>query len=387
MIEILEELNPWWKNKFNSDSISRPKYLDLLIKELTTKNVTILTGIRRVGKTTLMKQLISHLLGGKINPKNILFLSLDLLYFNNYSIYDIVLEYKKIHKISNSEKVYLFLDEITYKKSFNQELKNLYDLGNYVIFASSSSAKVLKDNKAFLTGRSRYFEVFPLDFKEYLLFNNYTLEKTDFHILVSLFDEYMEFGGMPEYVLNKDQIYLSELLELIISKDIISAHNIRNTTVVYDLFKLLCERVGKQISYNKLSKILEVDNETVSRYVSYFLDTYLFDLVEVKGKLNERIKGSKKLYCIDVGLRNIVTGFRDKGAVYENLVFNKIKKFSPNFFYKNGIEIDFCFGDTLIEAKYGQEMNKEQRKLFDNSHFKQKIVAQGVEFFINDGIN
>ena len=383
MKERLEELNPWWGQGFKHKTIERPKYLDILKKNLKDKNITVLTGIRRVGKTTLLKQLISHLLDTDTDPKHILFVSLDLLYFSDYTIQDIVLEYKRIQNISHAKKTYLILDEVTYKENFNQELKNLYDLGNYKIYASASSAKVLKDNKAFLTGRARYVEVEPLDFHEFLVFKGKDEKKAETHILRNLFEQYMRFGGMPEYVLTQDPTYLSLLLEMIVAKDIVAEHNIKSSQLVYDLFRLLCERVGKQVSYNKISKILGVDNETVSRYISYFLDTYLFDIIEVEGKINERIKGKKKMYCIDVGLRNSITGFRDKGAIYENLVYNSIKKNGPRFLYRQGIELDFVFGDTLIEAKYGQELSSEQKRLFDEARYKTKIVAKGMDFFMD----
>lgn len=379
----LEELNPWWKNKNHKlDFIKRKKYTKELEKQFDRKDVVILTGLRRVGKTTILKTLISSLLAKKIPAKKIFFISLDMLYFSEFTIQEIVLEYKKINSIPHGEKLYLFLDEITYKKDFNQELKNLYDLGNYKIFASSSSASVLKDNKAFLTGRSKYLEINPLDFEEFLLFNGKEIEKTDKHILSKLFEEYMEFGGMPEYVLTKDPQYLSELVEVIITKDIIAEKNIKNHKAVFDLYRLLCERVGKQISYNKLSKILNIDNETISRYISHFLNTYLFDIIEVKGKLNQKIKSNKKLYCVDIGMRNIITGLRDLGAIYENLVYNKIKQNSPSFIYENGIEIDFCFNSTLIEAKFGQKLKDKQKDLFDKLQYKTKIIANGIDFFL-----
>lgn len=385
MKERLFELNPWWSSGYELKGIAREKYLIKLNALLDKKDVVVLTGLRRVGKTTLLKQVIFGLLKKGIDSKYVCFISLDLLYFQDYSIQDIVLEYKKIHKIKNTEKVYLFLDEVSYKANFNQELKNLYDLGNYKVYASSSSAKALKDNKAFLTGRARYLEVYPLDFAEFVLFRGVDFKSADLHILSALFDEYLFYGGMPEYVLEKDELYLSELSELIISKDIIAANNLKNTQIVFDLFRLLCERVGKQISYNNISKILSIDNETVSRYVSYFLDTYLFDLIEVKDKLNVQIRSKKKMYCGDVGLRNVVTGFRYKGAIYENLVYNKLKKTSSriNFLYEKGVEIDFITSDLLVEAKYGYMLTEKQQKLFDSVRGKiKKIVAQGVDFFL-----
>lgn len=101
----------------------------------------------------------------------------------------------------------------------------------------------------------------------------------------------------------------------------------------------------------------------------------------MEGKLNERIRAKKKLYCVDVGLKNIVTGFKDKGAIFENLVYNKIKKHNPRFLNIDGIELDFVYEDTLIEAKYGLELNDKQKELFEKLNYKNKIIAKDLEFF------
>ena len=97
---------------------------------------------------------------------------------------------------------------------------------------------------------------------------------------------------------------------------------------------------------------------------------------------NERIASPKKLYIGDVGIKNLVTGFRDLGASYENLVFLKIKNNSPSYYLKDLIEIDFIFKDTLIEAKYGLNLNEKQRKLFEKVKIKNKVVAKGVDCFL-----
>jgi uncharacterized protein len=89
----------------------------------------------------------------------------------------------------------------------------------------------------------------------------------------------------------------------------------------------------------------------------------------------------QKLYCADVGIKNVTTGFRDLGAIYENLVFLKIKNNKPNYVKEKGIEIDFWYKDYLIEAKYGQVLKDKQKDLFDNLKVKNKIVASGLDFF------
>ena len=100
-------------------------------------------------------------------------------------------------------------------------------------------------------------------------------------------------------------------------------------------------------------------------------------------KLNERIKSPKKIYASDVGLRNVVTGYRDKGAVFENLVFLKLKQKHPRYLNQDGIEIDFVTENgCLVEVKYNSELNEKQRKLFDSFEAKNKIVVRGVDDFL-----
>jgi uncharacterized protein len=388
MESIFYNFNPWWEEEYSLNYITRNKYFGLLIDLIPKKEVVFLTGLRRVGKTTLMYQLIEYLLKS-VKKEQIFYISLDLLSLKDKSIYEIIQEYRKICGLSKDVFSYVFLDEITAKKDFHQELKNLYDLGNIKIFVSSSSATKLKDTSAYLTGRARYVEIEPLDFNEFLMFKNYHPKKKDLQLFEKYFEEYMEFGGMPEYVLTKDPSYITEVVNNIILKDIVAKYGIKNKDKIFDLFRLLIERVGKPLTYSKISNVLDISKDSVQTYIGYFLETYLFARVEMKGKLNERIKGSKKFYCGDVGVKNVSNGFKDKGAIYENLVYNKIKSDYKNplfgginFLYKDGVEIDFVTKDLLIEAKFGQEMNEKQKKLFDNYKIKNKIVAQGVDFFL-----
>ncbi len=383
MKELMYEMNPWWEASLKTEGIFREKYLEVFENNLDNKDIVFITGLRRVGKSTLLKQFIFRLIKEKkINPKRIMYLSLDAYLFKDISIYELVKEFKKIHNIKIGEKIYLFFDEVAYKKDFNQELKNLYDLGYVKIFASSSSASLLKDKEAFLTGRTRTLEIDPLDFQEFLLFRDYSVKKSEKYMLESYFEEYMEYGGIPEYVLTKDPNYITNLVDSIIYKDIIAFHKLKNSSVIKDLFRLLCERVGKQVSYNKIANVLGIHKDSVKDYITYFVDSYLFYLIEKDARsLNERIKDNKKIYCSDVGIKNVTVGFRDLGAIYENLVFLKIKKEHPKYLKKDGIEIDFKTKDNLIEAKYKREMDQKQKKLFDSIMTKNKIIAEGVEFF------
>jgi len=385
MQELIHEMNPWWEEEPTLIGIKRQKYLSYLESNIKNKDIIFITGLRRVGKSTIIKQYIYQLIRIKgISPTKICYLSLDAYLFNKYSIIELIREFRKINNLRISDKIYLFLDEVTAKESFKQELKNLYDLGNIKIFASSSSASLLIDKKAYLTGRSRLLEVEPLDFDEFLLFKKLSPRKSELYLLENYFKRYMELGGMPEYVLTEDPAYITSLVDNIIYKDIIAVHNIKKIGIVKDLFRLLCERVGKQLSYNKISHVLGITKDTVKKYIDYFVDSYLFFVIEKDARsLNERVANNKKIYCADVGIKNVTMGFRDLGAIYENLVFLKIKHKKPRYVKKDGIELDFKFDDTLIEAKYNSELNAKQQKMFDSIKVKNKIIAKGLGLFLS----
>ncbi len=385
MEELFYKSNPWWEENYTFEGKKRELYLQQLGNYFLNKDIIFLTGLRRVGKTSILKSFISQLINEKeISPKHIFYISLDLIALEKLTITEILQEYRKLHKIASSQKVYLFLDEVTSKENYSQELKNIYDLEDIKIHASSSSASLLRDKNAYLTGRQRVIEVMPLDFNEYLEFKGLTVKKSDAYLLESYFEEYMSDGGMPEYVLDGDISYLQNLIDNILYKDIIAYHNIKSEQVIRDFYRLLMERSGKQLSLNKIANILEIGVDSAKRYLSYFEDTYLIYTIEKYGKLNERLKNPKKVYAVDVGLKNIVTGFRDKGAVFENLVFLKIKNLRPSYFYVDGIELDFMTEDkTLIEVKYNSVPNEKQQKLFDTTEATKKIVVDGYRSFLD----
>ena len=193
----------------------------------------------------------------------------------------------------------------------------------------------------------------------------------------------MSDGGMPEYVLTGDISYIQNLIDNIIYKDIIAYHNIKNESVIRDFYKLLMERSGKQLSLNKMANILSIGVDSAKRYLSYFEDTYLIYTINKYTKLNERIKNPKKIYAGDIGLKNVVTGFRDKGAIFENLVFLKIKHLNPSYVYIDGIELDFMTENKiLVEVKYNSTLNQKQQKLYDNTDANKKIVIDSIDSFL-----
>ena len=378
--DIYYQYNPWWEENYKPIKyIERTSILSKMQKISNDNVITILTGLRRVGKTTLMKLFIRQLIEKGIETKHIFYISLDDFLLNKKSIIEIVSDYRKIQKLHLDEKIYLFLDEITYKEDFHQQLKNLFDNHNAKIFVSASSSSILKDKKAFLTGREIVIEVLPLDFEEFLEFKKIKISKKESYLKESYFEEYLKTGGMPEYVLTEDREYLKNLVDDIIYKDIVAFHGIKNSQLIKEYFALLMERAGKQVSINKIANILKIAPDTSKRYLQMFEETYLIYLVSRYGKTNEKILSPKKVYAADLGIKNLFTGFRDKGSSFENYVYTKIKYNDPHYVYEDGIELDFITSDkTIIEVKYNSDFNEKQKALFDKMKANKKIIIKNI---------
>ncbi len=382
MEQILYQYNQHWENNFSKNKyFKRPFIFNELVEQINNKQVIFISGLRRIGKTSLMKMLINFLIENITSANKVFYVSLDNYLLQNNSLPEIIKKYRQIHNLKHNEFIYLFFDEITYIKDYEIQLKNLYDFGYCKIFASSSNASLLKNKKAFLTGRNRIIEVLPLDYKEYLHFKNIIIKKSDDHLHEKYFLDFLKTGGIPEYVLTNDIAYLQELVDDIIFKDIVAQHKLRNPKILKDFFLLLMERSGKQFSINKMASILKISTETAKRYLEYFAETYLIYLTERHGKTNERILSPKKIYSSDIGIKNLFTGFRDIGAVFENYIFLKIKHLKPKYLYENQTEIDFITENKkLIEVKFkNAELNKKQQILFNNFNAKNKYIIKNNE--------
>lgn len=377
MKQLFYRYNPWWDGEYNLEHLfPRPDTLEKLDKSVDIAEVTFISGLRRVGKTTLLRMLIKSLIDERgVDPLSIFYISLDDYLLQGKNIPELIDEYRKTVKKKFEEKIYLFFDEVTYFPDYEIQLKNIFDSQNVKIFASSSSASLIRDKKPYLTGRNRILEVDPLTFEEYLIFKGIELKHVDGHLTDVYFEEYLKSGGIPEFVKTGDFEYLKNLVDDIIMKDISALHNIKNTSSLKEMYLLLMERSGKSISLNKVANILELSPDTVKRFLTYFEEVFLISTISKCGKTNQSILSLKKIYSVDLGLINLFTGFRDKGSLFENYLFNKIKKYQPCYYAVDGYEIDFLIDKkVLIESNYHSDLVGKQLDLFNNSDFKHKYL-------------
>ncbi len=163
--------NPWWERKEFFTGTTRDRYLSQLNKNISSKQAILIVGSRRVGKTVLLHQLIRQLLDQKIAPKTLIYLPLDHPSLSGTKILELIEEIRTVHGLKREEKLYLFLDEVQFSPTWEQEAKAIIDFENIKVFISGSASTKILSKGAFLTGRTLTFNIEPFDFKEFVAYH------------------------------------------------------------------------------------------------------------------------------------------------------------------------------------------------------------------------
>lgn len=347
------------------------KISEALLSQLNHKEIVVVTGMRRVGKTTLLKMVYDQIietnkifldLENPINQK--IFTEID---FNN--IWSNLGQFG----ITNQRKAYLFIDEIQSFPSIVKVIKYLYDHFDVKFFLTGSSSFYLKNLfPESLSGRKIVFELFPLDFEEFLIFKNVNrqfqgtfAEKSKarnyiaFETIKKLYDEYLYFGGFPQVVLADSQEdkknSLNDIFTSYFEKDVKTLSDFKQITAFRDLILLLLQRTGSKIDISKLSSALNISRHTVYSYLAFLEQTYFFSLISPYSQSVDReISGTKKIYACDTGFVNLYAKV-DEGNLFENAVYNCIRHFGKVNYYqkRSGVEIDFILleMECVLEVK------------------------------------
>lgn len=329
--------------------------------------VTVLTGMRRTGKTTLVRQLLEDL-----PNKNSLYLDLqrpDNREMFDQKNYETIREALIARGLKAREPMIVALDEIQLAPDAPSAMKYLYDHHSMKFIVTGSSSYYLKNLfSESLSGRKKVFELFPLDFGEFLTFKEISFTRRNWkrgpfdHLeysrLSPYYEEYVRFGGFPQVVLTppagekKDMLF--DIMSSYINIDVRSLADFSDERNLYALAKLLAGRAGNRVEYSNLSRLTGVSRPTVTNYVRFFEKTYLVSTVGVCTRNTDReIVKSRKLYFCDTGLANVLAEL-SSGAQFENTLFNQLARTGVVQYYalKTGHEIDFVLnGDWAIEAK------------------------------------
>jgi len=347
------------------------KILKAIERQIASREIIVLTGMRRVGKTTLLKMLYDM-----IKSENKVFLDLENLI--NRKIFDEV-DFNNIWNnlsslgISKNEKAYVFLDEIQTFPQIVSIVKYLYDHYDVKFFLTGSSSYYLKNLfPESLAGRKFLFELYPLDFEEFLIFkevpvkfHNFFNEKEQGRNYIAYekrkkyYDEFLVYGGFPQVVLaeneEKKKIYLNDIFTSYFEKDVKILADFKQINAFHDLILLLFQRVGSKLDISKLASALNLSRHTVYSYLSFLEQTYFISLITPYSKSVDReISGTRKVYACDTGFVNLFAKV-DEGNLLENAAYNCLRHFGKINYYqkRTGAEIDFILPElnTAIEVK------------------------------------
>ncbi|MFA7378473.1 MAG: ATP-binding protein [Bacilli bacterium] len=335
----------------------RSNYLDKLIKYMDTEFVKLITGVRRSGKSFLLKMLEEHL--HKQNRKTIY---LNFEHPDTFSIQtaDKLYEFIKTQVITD-ERVYFLFDEIGEVDNWQKLINGLRIAFNCDIYITGSNANMLSGELAtYLSGRYIEIKVYPLSLVE-------LKEFTEEVSIDQYLQEYIKYGGFPSVVLTKDDQMKSDILKGIYSsillKDVSIRGNITQIDVLMKLSLYLLDNIGKSVSSSKISNYFKSMNqvvkpETINKYLRLLENAFIFykaTRYDIRGK--EHLKTLGKYYVVDLGLKNIMLGRMNSnlGSMIENIVYLKLINDGWHVFVGkyDDLEIDFvCFKDTY--TKYVQ---------------------------------
>ena len=375
MEQVLAIFNPWWEGPFEAEGIRREEYLNLLDKKRKAKDIVFITGLRRVGKTTLVRQYVERLIDGGEDPRRILYISMDHPSLVKESILDVLDAYRRVHGLKHNDRFTAFIDEIHLREGFERELKTVYDLGRVKVFATGSSSLFMVERGSFLTGRQTFIEVFPFTFPEYLDLMHLKVKRSDSHLMVKHAEDYVRMGGLPEYLTTGDPGYITTLISSVLYKDIATRRSVRNVQALRELLLIVTQSTGSRLSPRRAGRILGVSHETVREHLSAFEEANLIHPLRLKGKVSESMAAPKKIYASDTGVVHVLSPTINFGSLVENCVFNSLRRRESDITYGHarGKEIDFVLPDSCYEVKYTDKVREE-----DVSHLKDIAVERRI---------
>jgi len=380
----LKELLIEYKQRFltvRTDLIRR-EVQDNIEPFIEFKEVVIITGPRRGGKSSLMKLICDELIKKyKVPPSNILYLNFEDERFIEFNTGDFAQIYELFLQINKpTGRLYFFLDEIQNVNGWERWVNRLYENENIKIFITGSNASLLSSEiSTALTGRNRTITNFPFSFGEFLVFKKYRLQNNDFYQtkkraeIKSFFQEYLKLGGYPEIIKINDPTLLEQYFKDIIYRDILPRYSIKKIKEIRELCLFLASNLGSIHSYSRLQNLIGVKSiNTVKTYLEILEEAFLFFRINLFDySVKRQIYNPSKIYIIDTALGNSISfKFSENiGHIYENLVFLELKRRNKEIYYwksKKGKEVDFIIKKGLnIKEAIQVSYNLNHEKTLD----------------------
>jgi predicted AAA+ superfamily ATPase len=386
-LRTLEQFNDWWTTGAVPARLLQPYRRPLfyeLLNYRADRQMLLVYGLRRIGKTTIFYQLIQHLLDDGIDPGTILYFSFDVA---TATIEDVLRTYEQEKLRRNFEdagRLYIFFDEIHKAGDWQNQLKIFYDLyPNLKIFiCGSASINIQQKARESLAGRMFEFLLKPLSFREFLALKGIMVPFDEWQLherrVFPLFHDYLLKGGFPELIneANEEKIttYLrTTVLERILFIDLPAEFGIKDRELLKTLVELVARNPGLRINYDALARDLKQSKPTIINYVSYLEFGLILKLVHnLRPGFMATSRKLKRAYPSNVAFARIFVTGDDLGRVIETLMVQELD--ARYYFRDNSAEIDFILknGTILpIEVKYGKP---------DPAQFRRALDKTGLEY-------
>ncbi|MGP8330387.1 MAG: ATP-binding protein [Methanosarcinaceae archaeon] len=403
-IDTLEQFNPWWKTGNIKNTWLKPYkrhiYSDIE-KYIDRRQVVLMWGLRRTGKTTIMFQLIQDILAYS-DKKNILYFSFDEIVFDFKEVLETYQKMVLGNSFDDAEgKIYIFLDEIQKVDDWENKIKVYYDLyPNIKIFISgSASFSLRRKSTESLAGRIMDFHIRLLSFEEFIEMNGKDMdqirENPDLwkNELVPLFYRYLKYGMFPELHDEMDEEFarkyiLNNVIERVIYKDLPDEFDLKDVELLKILVYMVCKKPGMIVNYKEIAQDLGKDYRTIANYFEYLefglLVKYVFNY---RGSPIASMRKMKKVYLYTP---NLAFAFnRNIEPILPYMLENIVASYTDaNFFYRNSFEIDFILPDNdkqdIIEVKKSKKSVKQVKKYQDK--FGDRIGRSMIVTFEEEGV-
>ena len=369
VMKVLRQYNPWWRTPSAIKEESKPQkrlaYYEAL-KTLTHKSIrrfAVLSGMRRVGKTTILYQIIDHLIDEGVNPRNILYATFDNPILKLVNVENVLSIYEAMYPITGTR--YILFDEVQYTDNWELWMKVIYDSRKDIrLIATGSASPVLEKGSADSgTGRWSVLKLPTMSFYEYckLLDLELPIIPDDLRLselknmnpaqLGDLFDKftplqkhfnrYLVIGGFPELVLSDDDVYAQRMLredvvDKVIKRDVLSLFNIRSPLLMEKLFLYLC--MNSTEIFNATTAAKELENTSIATMESYIKALEMSNLIYLAKPMDVgskgALKGKPKIFIADAAIRNavlmiddVLSDEKEMGAMVETAVYKHMVSF------------------------------------------------------------
>jgi len=361
--ELLKAVLAEQMENFVNKELGVPREVLPLISKMTkTPHVVVITGLRRVGKSTLLTQIASKYLND-----NYYYVSFEDERLTRFEVSDFDILYETLVEMWGEKKIWL-MDEIQNVVGWERFVRHMHDIGHKLYITGSNASLLSEELATRLTGRSLKVELFPFSFKEYLVWcghqNGSVVTTKDKGKIVRLINHYISGGGIPESLQYPDLNILSSLYNDVLHRDIVSRYQIENVRSLKEMAHYLASNVANLVSFNKMKELLKLGSvNTVKSYFDYLESSWLFFVVnKFAYSVKEQQIAAKKVYCIDSGLAKVV-GFnfsKNQGRWIENLVYLQLRRYGDEVFYfktQNGDEVDYYLPkqNKLIQVTHSLE--------------------------------